>query len=91
MVHCPHARPSLDHRLIHPRARWRADLVVVAVVTLGCYALSSALEINEWMSHVLARYERWQADELPLSLTVLAASLAWFATRRRRAISRPKE
>ena len=66
------------------RARWRGDLAVVAVVTLGCYALSSALEINEWMSHVLARYERWQADELPLSLTVLAVSLAWFAMRRRR-------
>ena len=66
------------------RARWRADLIVVVAVTLGCYALSSALELNEWMSHVLARYERWQADELPLSLTVLAVSLAWFAMRRRR-------
>jgi signal transduction histidine kinase len=66
------------------RARWRADLAVVAALTLGCYALSSTLELNEWISHTLARYERWQADELPLSLTVLAAGMAWFALRRRR-------
>ena len=66
------------------RVRWRIDLAVVVLLTWGCYALSSALELNEWMSHTLARYERWQADELPLSLTVLAATLAWFALRRRR-------
>jgi len=66
------------------RARWRIDLAVVVALTVGCYAVSVALELNEWMSHTLARYERWQADELPLSLTVLAAGLAWFALRRRR-------
>ena len=66
------------------RPHWRIDLVVVVASTLACYAVSSALEINEALSRWLAGYERWQADELPLSLTVLAAGLAWFAWRRRR-------
>lgn len=62
---------------------WRADLAVVLGGTLACYLLSAALELNEWMSHALARYERWQADELPFALTLLAAGMAWFAMRRR--------
>jgi signal transduction histidine kinase len=65
------------------RLRWRADLAVVLAGTLACYVLSAALELNEWISRALARYERWQADELPLTLTVLAAGMAWFAIRRR--------
>jgi two-component system sensor histidine kinase UhpB len=32
----------------------------------------------------VARYEHWQADELPLSFTVLSSGLAWYAWRRRR-------
>jgi two-component system sensor histidine kinase UhpB len=55
--------------------------------TLACYTISVALELNEWMSHTLARYERWQADELPLTLTVLTAGMAWFAMRRRREVT----
>jgi signal transduction histidine kinase len=65
------------------RPRWRADLALVLAGTLACYLLSAALELNEWLSRALLRYERWQADELPLSLTVLAAGMAWFAMRRR--------
>ena len=67
-----------------PRSRWRADLALVVALALGCYALSSAFELNESLSRWLAGYERWQADELPLSMTVLAAGLAWFAWRRQR-------
>ena len=65
------------------RKRWRIDAVIVVVLTVGCYALSSAINLNEAMSRWLARSEAWQADELPLSLTVLAVALTWFATRRR--------
>ena len=61
-----------------PRWRWRADLAVVVAATLASYAISVALELNEWMTERLARYEHWQADEVPLTLTVLAAGMAWY-------------
>ena len=67
-----------------PRSGWRRDLWGVVLVTLGCYVVSSELELHERYFAVLARYERWQADELPLSLLVLACGMAWFAFRRRR-------
>jgi two-component system sensor histidine kinase UhpB len=65
-------------------SRWRSDLWLVAAATLGCYFVASALELQESLSHRLARLESWQADEIPLSLTVLACGLAWYALRRRR-------
>jgi signal transduction histidine kinase len=68
------------------RQRWRVDLAVVLAATFVCYGLSVALELNEWMSLTLAHYERWQADELPLTLTVLTAGMAWFALRRRQEV-----
>jgi two-component system sensor histidine kinase UhpB len=67
-----------------PRSRWRTDLWLVAAVTVGCYFVASAFELQESLSHRLARFESWQADEIPLSLTVLAIGLAWYALRRRR-------
>jgi len=65
-------------------SRWRGDLAWVAAATLASYLLASAFELQETLTHRLQRFERWQADELPLSLTVLAGGLAWYALRRRR-------
>ena len=65
------------------RSRWRADALLVLLLALGCYALSSAIDLSERVDRWLARSEGWQADELPLTLTVLAAALTWFAWRRR--------
>jgi two-component system sensor histidine kinase UhpB len=65
------------------RSRWRTDLWLVAAATVGCYFIASALELQESLSSRLARFESWQADEIPLSLTVLACGLAWYALRRR--------
>jgi signal transduction histidine kinase len=62
----------------------RTDLWLVAAATLASYFIASALELQETLTHRLARYERWQADEIPLTLIVLAAGLAWYAFRRRR-------
>ena len=67
-----------------PPSRWRSDLWWVAAATLASYLAASALELQESLAHRLARFERWQVDELPFSLTVLAAGLAWYALRRRR-------
>ena len=72
--------------LTEPQARpvrWRADLWLVALTTVVTYALASTLELHESLSDRLARLENWQADELPLSVTVLAFGLAWYALRRR--------
>jgi len=66
-----------------PAGRWRTDLTWVAAATLGCWALASLLELRELSSFWLARYERWQIDELPFAFTVLASGLAWYAWRRR--------
>ena len=52
----------------------------------ACYVISSALELNEAIARHLARFEVWQADEVPLSVTFLACGLAWYAWRRRREI-----
>jgi hypothetical protein len=43
-----------------------------------CNFIASALEPQESLSHRLARLGNWQADELPLSLAVLAYSNAVF-------------
>lgn len=62
--------------------RWRTDLAWVLALTAGCFVLSVALEMHERMVRWLGRFERWELDELPLTLTVLAFGLAWYAGRR---------
>lgn len=62
--------------------RWHTDLAWVLALTAVCFALSVALELHERMVGWLGRFERWELDELPLTLTVLAFGLAWYAGRR---------
>jgi two-component system sensor histidine kinase UhpB len=68
------------------QAGWRSDLWRVAAAVLLCYGLSSALDLHETLARWLAPYERWDADELPLTAGVLTAGLAWYAVRRRREV-----
>ena len=63
---------------------WKADLWFVAALTLATFLIASRFEVQELLAGRLARLERWQLDEVPLTLTVLACSLAWYAMRRRR-------
>ncbi|CAN5125731.1 hypothetical protein BH11PSE9_BH11PSE9_25070 [soil metagenome] len=67
-------------------SRWRSDLWWVVAATVGCYLIASAFELQASITHRLQRFASWQADEMPLSLTVLACGLAWYALRRRREI-----
>ncbi|CAM5794338.1 histidine kinase [Rhizobacter fulvus] len=65
-------------------SRWRRDVALVAALTLVSYLLASAFELQEALGRALARFERWQVDELPFALLVLAGGLVWYAFRRRR-------
>ena len=65
-------------------SRWHIDLWIVVGAAFACYAGSVAFEWNESLVSTLANHERWQLDELPLTGTVFAFGLAWYALRRRR-------
>jgi len=67
--------PALTHRV-------RFDLMVVAAVTLGTFAVSAALELREWLTEATRPLEHYQIDELPLTFGALALALAWFSWRR---------
>ncbi|MBL8492277.1 MAG: hypothetical protein JNM82_15960, partial [Rhodocyclaceae bacterium] len=58
------------------------DLALVALLTGASFLLASRIELHELFSRSVADLERWQVDELPGTLTVLVAGLAWFAWRR---------
>jgi glucose-6-phosphate-specific signal transduction histidine kinase len=60
---------------------WR-DLVYVTVVVGAFWVIAMQFEFSENLAHWLLRYERFQLDEMPLTLWVLSMNLAWFALRR---------
>jgi two-component system sensor histidine kinase UhpB len=64
--------------------RSERDLWLVVVLAVGTYAIAVRYELTELFFGTLARYERWQVDELPLTATVFAIGLMWYAFRRRR-------
>ena len=60
----------------------RRDLFVVGAVTLLTFALSSVLQLNEWIESLTGPHEAYQVDELPLTILAMAMGLAWFSWRR---------
>lgn len=63
------------------RAVWQ-DTVLVALATAVMAILSIKFDLSEALRRWTAPWERFQLDELPAVLVVLAAGLAWFAARR---------
>jgi two-component system, NarL family, sensor histidine kinase UhpB len=63
------------------RAVWQ-DSLVVALTTAVMAALCVQFDFSEALRRWTAPFERFQLDELPAVLVVLAAGLAWFAARR---------
>lgn len=61
-----------------------ADLVVVGAVTVMTFALSSLFQLNEWIEALTVPHERYQIDELPVTILAMAVALAWFSWRRSR-------
>jgi len=67
------------------RRRWPAtlsDLALVAGVVAAFFLLAAHLELSEQLARWARGYEPWQLDELPLTLLLLSAGLAWFGWRR---------
>jgi signal transduction histidine kinase len=72
---------SVQRSELRPVAR--SDLRWVLVGTLATFAVASAFELQEKLAAAALRFEAWQIDELPLTLTALSLGLAWYAWRRR--------
>ena len=53
------------------------DLLFVLLLTALTFTLASALELQERLLELMQRFEAWQLDEVPLTLTALSLSLAW--------------
>jgi two-component system, NarL family, sensor histidine kinase FusK len=66
----------------HDTSQARHDLVRVLVVVAIFWALATQLELSEKLAYWLQSYERFQLDEIPLTLWVLSIGLAWFAFQR---------
>jgi signal transduction histidine kinase len=75
-------RAERQARRVH-RGGWHRELWWVVAVALAAYLAAFALDLRETLTQWLTPYERWELDELPLALTVLACGLAWYAVRRR--------
>lgn len=58
------------------------DLMAVGAVSALVFTLAAALELYEAFSRWISPFERYQADELPFALLILAAGLSWYAFRR---------
>jgi two-component system, NarL family, sensor histidine kinase UhpB len=63
------------------RAVWQ-DTAVVVLATAAMAALCVQFDFSEALRRWTAPWERFQLDEVPAVLVVLAAGLAWFAVRR---------
>src|SRR5690348_10346315 len=58
------------------------DTIAVALATAIMAIVCVQLDVSEALRRWTAPWERFQLDELPAVLVVLAVGLAWFAARR---------
>jgi len=84
--------PASQHDAVasKPFARFGvlADVVVVIAVTTLFFAFAGRVQLAEHLAAWTRLHEALQLDEVPLSLVVLCACLAWFGWRRLRERSR---
>jgi two-component system sensor histidine kinase UhpB len=69
------------------KAVWQ-DTILIALTTGAMALLCVQFDLSEALRRWTAPWERFQLDELPAVLAVLAAGLAWFAVRRYREVGR---
>ncbi|KND62400.1 Signal transduction histidine kinase, glucose-6-phosphate specific [Candidatus Burkholderia verschuerenii] len=75
-THADTSRPRSPHSTV-----WR-DFACVIAVTVVAGMLFARFDFSEWAYHWTRRAERFQLDELPATMLVLAVGCAWFAWRR---------
>jgi len=66
-----------------PSQRARSDFGWVLAWTVLSFVCAGLLQLQEKLGSWSARFEAWQLDETPLTLTALSLGLAWYAWRRR--------
>src|SRR5471032_1463349 len=76
--------PTSSAQAPTPHPSVRRDLACVLAITVLTAALCMRFEFGEITYSLTRRFERFQLDELPPTLVVLALGLAWFAWRRYR-------
>jgi signal transduction histidine kinase len=75
---------SVAGRAASPHSTVRRDLACVAAITAIAAVLCTSFDFGERFYRWTRGAERFQVDELPPTLFVLASGLAWFAWRRYR-------
>lgn len=68
--------------------RHRRDLILISIIGLVIYAVSTQLELFEGIHAVSRAHERWQLDELFVLLMVLGGCSAVYSFRRWRELQR---
>ena len=63
---------------------WRRDLVLVLAISVVAVAVCARFNVSEALLRWSQPLERFQLDELPAILLVIAVCMAWFAARRYR-------
>ena len=58
------------------------DLAIVAAITVLTFTLSAMFELNERVVSAVQPFERYQVDEVPITILVMAIAMAWFSWRR---------
>ena len=79
----PRVDPAPSRSALPSAGAARGDALRVVVAAGLTFATASAFQWQEHLAALAMRFERWQVDELPLTLLTLALGLAWFAARRR--------
>ncbi len=64
------------------RSRAARDLVLVALFSVGAFALCAAVGFNERLMLWLLAHDKFGLEELPLAILVAALGLGWYAVRR---------
>ena len=80
--------PLLPQDTRPDRHRSLSDLVAIVCGVVVFFVLSIQLELAERLNNWTHIYERWQLDEIPLTLLVLSLGLVWFGWRRWRELNR---
>lgn len=60
------------------------DLAIVAAITVLTFTTSAVFELNERLVLAVQPFERYQVDEVPITILMMAIAMAWFSWRRSR-------